>query len=63
MALRVCPGGECERKNDCRRYLERRDSALSEIFPVAPFRQVLVAEVGMKQYEQVCDEFLKRESA
>jgi hypothetical protein len=63
MALRVCPGGDCERKTDCRRHLERKNSALSEVFPIAPFRQVLVAEVGVKRYEQVCDEFLMRETA
>ena len=60
-ALRACPGGECARKRECVRYLNRADAA-AEIYRVAPWRHEIVRdEQGRKTGEQqVCDVFVKR---
>jgi hypothetical protein len=61
MTLRTCPGGSCERKTDCRRWLERSQHPAGEVFRIAPYALVRKQEPGRVQLEQQCDYFMGRE--
>lgn len=63
--IAVCSGGGCERKLDCRRYLERRDLvARAEVLPERDMWQTvpkLDASGRRVGWEQACKSFLPRE--
>lgn len=61
----VCGGGACQRKTDCRRWLERKTEH-AEKYPVPPYKhQRAIGPDGRPTNEtvQVCSEFLPREPA
>jgi len=60
--IRTCPGGQCERKTDCRRFLEHKWNEGGEKFNLAPYATVKVIEGWQTVEMQFCDEFLPRES-
>jgi hypothetical protein len=61
--MRVCGGGACERRTDCRRWLERNADPASERYPTPPYRHVrAIDETGrpLNETVQVCEQFLDR---
>lgn len=61
----VCGGGKCQRKTDCRRFLERKVNEHATSYPVPPYREVpKTDETGrpLAEKQQVCEYFMPRES-
>jgi hypothetical protein len=60
--MRTCPGGACERKTDCRRWLERNNLDHAETFRVAPYALARKDAPGRTQMEQRCEYFVERDT-
>lgn len=61
----TCPGGDCNRKTDCRRFLEHKHNEWGEKFPLPRYRDVNRTDSTgrpLRETQQVCEKFLPRES-
>jgi len=60
----TCGGGDCQRKRDCVRWLERNQHPFGERYPVTPFKFVRAKDATGRPLQgtvQVCEAFKARE--